>query len=64
MSHNHSPTRGGEEDAMFTRKPLLGFSCASCDKDIYNLIGKPADFTPWNKFPSRDLTDKIAKGKV
>jgi hypothetical protein len=30
----------GEEDAMFTKKPLLGNSCASCDKDIFNLIGR------------------------
>ena len=28
LQHNHSP---GKEDAMFSKKPLLGFSCASCD---------------------------------
>ena len=26
-----------EDDAMFTRKPLGGTSCASCEKDIVNL---------------------------
>lgn len=37
-------TRGGstaphthEDDAMFTKKPLGGMSCASCQKDIVNL---------------------------
>lgn len=26
-----------EDDAMFTKKPLGGMSCASCEKDIVNL---------------------------
>jgi hypothetical protein len=34
---NHSPNR--EDDAMFSKRPYLGNSCASCDKDILNLIG-------------------------
>mmetsp|Transcript_20007 Transcript_20007/g.14719 ORF Transcript_20007/g.14719 Transcript_20007/m.14719 type:complete len:168 (+) Transcript_20007:607-1110(+) len=59
---DHSPARD-EDDAMFTKKPLLGNSCASCDKDIINLIGRGADFYAWQKFPSRDITDKISKGR-
>jgi hypothetical protein len=43
-----------EDDAMFTKKPLLGLSCASCEKDIVNIYGKKADFLPWGKFPFRD----------
>jgi hypothetical protein len=31
--------RQTEEDAMFTKKPLGGVSCASCAKDITNLSG-------------------------
>ena len=31
--HNHE----NEDDAMFTKKPLGGMSCASCEKDIVNL---------------------------
>jgi hypothetical protein len=34
-------SRGGahehDDDAMFTKKPLGGTSCASCEKDIINL---------------------------
>lgn len=30
---------GNEEDAMFTKKPLGGLSCASCEKNIQNLYG-------------------------
>jgi len=36
-----------EDDAMFTKKPLGGMSCASCEKDIINLYGKKVDFLPW-----------------
>lgn len=28
---------GDEEDVMFAKRPLQGWSCASCDKDIVNL---------------------------
>jgi hypothetical protein len=31
--HGHE----NEDDAMFTKKPLGGMSCASCEKDIVNL---------------------------
>jgi hypothetical protein len=27
------------DDAMFAKKPLGGYSCASCDKDIIDLQG-------------------------
>ena len=58
-------SRGGvhehEEDAMFTKKPLGGMSCASCEKDLVNLQGKKADYMPWSKFPFRDPSDRIAR---
>ena len=28
-----------EEDAMFTKKPFMGLSCASCEKDMINMQG-------------------------
>ncbi len=59
-------SRGGggsdnEEDAMFTKKPLGGMSCASCEKDIINLQGRKADYLPWNKLPYRDPAERIAR---
>jgi hypothetical protein len=36
-----------EDDAMFTRKPLGGNSCASCEKGIVNMEGLKADYNPW-----------------
>ncbi|CAG9313535.1 unnamed protein product [Blepharisma stoltei] len=49
------------EDAMFARKPLGGWSCASCEKALENLTGKIGPFHPWNKLPLRDAADRIAR---
>lgn len=53
-----------EEDAMFTKKPLGGMSCASCEKNIINLHGIKADYTPWNRFPFRDPSERIARVSI
>jgi hypothetical protein len=53
-----------EDDAMFTKKPLGGMSCASCEKDIINLQGRKADYLPWGKFPFRDPSERIARVSV
>ena len=62
MSRGH--THENEDDAMFTKKPLGGMSCASCEKDIINLQGKKADFLPWSKFPFRDPSERIARVNI
>ena len=54
-------THHNEEDAMFTRKPLGGTSCASCEKDVFNLQGRKVDYIPWSKLPKRDPNERIAK---
>jgi hypothetical protein len=47
---------------MFTKKPLTGLSCASCEKNITNLYGQGAvDHTTWNRMPVRDPADRIAR---
>ena len=51
----------GEEEAMFAKRPLQGWSCASCDKDIVNLQGRIADYQPWMKMPMRDPTERISR---
>ena len=54
-------TSDNEDDAMFTKKPLGGMSCASCEKDIINLQGRKADHLPWNRLPYRDPAERIAR---
>lgn len=49
------------EDAMLARKPLGGWSCASCQKDLEKLMGKIAPYQPWNRLPYRDPADRIAR---
>jgi hypothetical protein len=58
MSKGHGVN---EEDAMFSKKPLGGLSCASCEKDLVNMMGKKVDFMPWNKLPFRDPAERIAR---
>ena len=57
-------SKGGydhEDDAMFTKKPLGGVSCASCAKDVVDLHGKRVDYLPWGKLPFRDPSERIAR---
>lgn len=63
-------SRGGknknenEEDAMFTKKPLGGNSCASCERNITNLQGIMADYQPWKKLPFREPGERIARVSI
>lgn len=50
-----------EDDAMFTKKPLGGTSCASCAKDVVELYGKRVEYLPWGRLPFRDPSDRIAR---
>lgn len=40
-----------EEDAMFSKKPFGPSNCASCDKGLINLIGKPVDHYNHKRLP-------------
>ena len=48
-----SPSPDNAEDAMFARKPIEGWSCASCEKNLINLQGLPAEYYPWKKMPRK-----------
>jgi len=58
MSKGQNPT---DDDAMFNKKHLCGYSCASCEKDLVNLYGKKVEYMPWSKLPFRDPTERIAR---
>lgn len=53
-----------EDDAMFAKKPLGGWSCASCEKNLVNLQGNIAEYQPWNKLPFKEPSDRIAKVSI
>jgi len=46
---------------MFTKKPLGGMSCASCERNVNNLYGHIAEYQPWKKLPFREPSDRIAR---
>ena len=46
---------------MFSKKPLGGLSCASCEKGLVDMYGKRVEFMPWNKLPFRDPAERIAR---
>lgn len=54
-SHDH------EEDAMFSKKHLGPMNCASCEKDLVNIIGQPVDYYVWKRMPQRSQPDRIAR---
>lgn len=43
--------RGYMDDAMFSRKPLEGIACASCEKNLINMSGLPAQYYNWKRLP-------------
>lgn len=51
-----------EDEAMLSRKPLGGVSCASCSKKLVNLCNvQAAEYFSWSKLPMRDPSDRITK---
>jgi hypothetical protein len=57
----NSPRKEEEETAMLTKKPLGGWSCASCEKDLVNISGRIPGYQAWSKLPFRNPGDRIAK---
>jgi hypothetical protein len=47
-----------KDDAMFSK---IGYSCASCEKNLTNLQGQKVDYMPWGKMPYRDPAERIAR---
>lgn len=51
----------GGDNAILAKKPLGGWSCASCEKNLTNMIKESNEFTAWNRMPFRDPNDKLKK---
>jgi hypothetical protein len=43
---------------LIAKKPVNGYSCASCEGYIGELNDKTTDHIPWNKYPARDTNEK------
>ena len=53
--------KANADDALLSKRPLGGYSCASCEKGLVNLEKYPPEFLVWGKFPKGD---KLPKGGV
>ena len=49
------------DDAMIAKKPLGGWSCASCEKKLERLAGRVPSHSPWKKMPLRDVSERMLK---
>ena len=61
MFMSNAGNQADDAEPMFSKKPLGGLSCASCEKDLINMYGKRVDFMPWHKLPFRDPSERIAR---
>lgn len=61
MAKGGSPGRENEDDAMLSKKPLGGMSCASCERNLINLSGQMVDYHAWKKLPFREPNERIAR---
>ena len=50
----------GADDALLSKKPL-GWSCASCQKNLINIEGMRVQYYPWAKLPQRNPAERIAR---
>ena len=57
----NSPRREEEDTAMLAKKPMGGWSCASCEKDLVNISGRAPGYQAWSRLPFRAPGDRIAK---
>ena len=53
--------KNNADDALLSKRPLGGYSCASCEKGLVNLEKFPPEYLVWGKFPKGD---KLPKGGV
>lgn len=54
-------TKQDEESGMFTKKYVGPVNCASCEKNITNLLGQAVDYTAWKRLPFREPSERIAR---
>lgn len=50
------------DNAILSKKPLGGWSCASCEKNLNNMMAISApEHNHWNRMPYRDPSERMAK---
>ena len=47
---------------LIAKKPLGGYSCASCEAYLGDINKKQQDFLPWNRYPENNKNYKVGNG--
>ena len=50
-----------EDEALLAKKPLGGFSCASCEKNLVNMSSGRVEYSNWGRLPFRDPTERFTR---
>ena len=61
MMNQQRPEKQSEEDALLSKKPLGGMSCASCEKNLINMSGTKVEYNSWGKLPVWDPSDRLTR---
>lgn len=57
----NKPEKLSEDDALLSKKPLGGMSCASCEKNLINMSGSKVEYNSWGKLPIWDPSDWLSR---
>ena len=49
---------------MFSKRYVGPANCASCEKNIVNLLGQPVDYHVWKRLPFREPSERIARVSI
>lgn len=60
-SMSNSPRKEEEDSAILSKRPLGGWSCASCEKDLSHMNGNSKGFQAWSKLPVRNADARMQK---
>ena len=56
---NEQNVEGDPNNWLLAKKPINGYSCASCESYIGDLSNDIKKFIPWNRMPLRDSSDNL-----
>jgi transposase-like protein len=56
--------RDEKDEVSLIKKPLMGFKCANCERDLNNLEGTQAEFYNWKKLPMTLRNQQNKRNKI
>ncbi len=63
-THEEPAQEPNSAGAMLAKKPLGGWSCASCQKNLVNMEAARPAYYPWARMPKKSLAERVAKVRL